>query len=119
MKTMPSDEELYDLADFYKIFGDSSRIKILFVLRQEEMGVQALADKIGMTQSAVSHQLKTLKSAGLVKNRRDGKTIIYSLADDHIVNILDMGLEHIEEEQKLCKPIKDLHDIKLCKLKYI
>jgi len=98
MKTMPSDEELYDLADFYKIFGDSSRIKILFVLRQEEMGVQALADKIGMTQSAVSHQLKTLKSAGLVKNRRDGKTIIYSLADDHIVNILDMGLEHIEEE---------------------
>lgn len=98
MKTMPSDEELYDLADFYKIFGDSSRIKILFVLRQEEMGVQALADKISMTQSAVSHQLKTLKSAGLVKNRRDGKTIIYSLADDHIVNILDMGLEHIEEE---------------------
>ena len=98
MKTMPSDEELYDLADFYKIFGDSSRIKILFVLRQEEMGVQALADKIGMTQSAVSHQLKTLKSAGLVKNRRDGETIIYSLADDHIVNILDMGIEHIEEE---------------------
>lgn len=97
MKGMPSDEELYDLADFYKIFGDSSRIKILFVLRQEEMGVQALADKIGMTQSAVSHQLKTLKSAGLVKNRRDGKTIIYSLADDHIVNILDMGIDHINE----------------------
>ena len=97
MRHMPSDEELYDLADFYKIFGDSSRIKILFVLRQEEMGVQALADKIGMTQSAVSHQLKTLKSAGLVKNRREGKTIIYSLADDHIVNILDMGIEHINE----------------------
>jgi len=97
MRHMPSDEELYDLADFYKIFGDSSRIKILFVLRQEEMGVQALADMIGMTQSAVSHQLKTLKSAGLVKNRREGKTIIYSLADDHIVNILDMGIEHINE----------------------
>lgn len=97
MRHMPSDEELYDLADFYKIFGDSSRIKILFVLRQEEMGVQALADLIGMTQSAVSHQLKTLKSAGLVKNRREGKTIIYSLADDHIVNILDMGIEHINE----------------------
>lgn len=98
MKTFPSDEVLYDLADFYKIFGDSSRVKILFVLRQQEMGVQALADKVGMTQSAVSHQLKTLKSANLVRSRRDGKMIYYSLADDHIVNILDMGIEHICEE---------------------
>ena len=97
MNKLPSDEELYDLADFYKIFADSSRVKILFVLRQEELGVQALADRVGMTQSAVSHQLKTLKSANLVKNRRDGKMIYYSLADNHIVNILDMGIEHINE----------------------
>lgn len=97
MTKLPTDEEIYDLADFYKIFGDSSRIKILFTLRQEEMGVLALADKVGMTQSAVSHQLKNLKSADLVKSRRDGKMIYYSLADDHIVNILDMGLEHINE----------------------
>ena len=97
MNEFPQDEELYDLADFYKMFSDSSRVKILFVLRHEEMGVQALADRIGMTQSAVSHQLKILKSADLVKNRRDGKMIYYSLADAHIATILDMGLEHINE----------------------
>lgn len=97
MRTVPPDEVLYDLADFYKIFGDSSRVKILFVLRRQETGVQALADEVGMTQSAVSHQLKTLKSANLVRSRRDGKMIYYSLADDHIVTILDMGIEHINE----------------------
>lgn len=97
MRTVPTDEVLYDLADFYKIFGDSSRVKILFVLRRQEMGVQALADEVGMTQSAVSHQLKTLKSANLVRSRRDGKMIYYSLADDHIATILDMGIDHISE----------------------
>lgn len=97
MRAVPTDEVLYDLADFYKIFGDSSRVKILFVLRRQEMGVQALADEVGMTQSAVSHQLKTLKSANLVRSRRDGKMIYYSLADDHITTILDMGIEHISE----------------------
>jgi len=94
---MPSEEEIYDLSDFFKIFGDSTRIKILSVLRQGESGVQALADKVEMSQSAVSHQLNTLRLANLVKKRRDGKTILYSLADDHIATILDVGLEHINE----------------------
>ena len=94
---MPSEEEIYDLSDFFKIFGDSTRIKILSVLRQGESGVQALADKVEMSQSAVSHQLNTLRLANLVKKRREGKTIFYSLADDHIATILDMGLEHINE----------------------
>ena len=94
---MPSDEMLYDLADFYKIFGDSTRIKILCVLRSREMCVQELADAVGMTQSAISHQLRTLKQMDLVKNRREGKTIFYSLADSHISGIIDMGLEHINE----------------------
>lgn len=95
---MPTEEQLIDLADFYKIFGDYSRIKILFVLRHEELSVQALADRVGMTQSACSHQLKNLKAMDLVVARRDGKAIYYSLADDHIATILDMGLEHINEE---------------------
>ncbi|MCR5800219.1 MAG: metalloregulator ArsR/SmtB family transcription factor [Lachnospiraceae bacterium] len=94
---MPSEEEIYDLSDFFKIFGDSTRIKILSVLRQGESGVQSLADKVEMSQSAVSHQLNTLRLANLVKKRREGKTIFYSLADDHIATILDMGLEHINE----------------------
>lgn len=94
---IPNDETLYDLADFYKIFGDSTRIKILCVLRSKEMCVQELADAVGMTQSAVSHQLRTLKQTDLVKNRREGKTVYYSLADGHISGIIDMGLEHINE----------------------
>lgn len=94
---IPSDETLYDLADFYKIFGDSTRIKILCVLRSKEMCVQELADAVGMTQSAISHQLRTLKQTDLVKNRREGKTVYYSLADNHISGIIDMGLEHINE----------------------
>ena len=92
-----NDETLYELADFYKIFGDSTRIKILCVLRSKEMCVQELADAVGMTQSAVSHQLRTLKQTDLVKNRREGKTVYYSLADGHISGIIDMGLEHINE----------------------
>lgn len=95
---MPAEEDLYDLADFYKVFGDTTRIKILYVLRCSEMCVCDLAETLKMTQSAISHQLRVLKQMDLVKNRRDGKTIYYSLADSHIEGILDMGLEHINEE---------------------
>lgn len=94
---MPADELLIDLADLYKVFGDYSRIRIMYILLQEELCVQDIADALGMTQSAVSHQLKTLKQSKLVKARRDGKSIFYSLADDHVRIILDMGREHLEE----------------------
>ena len=86
-----------DLADLFKVFGDSSRIKILYKLLESEYCVQDLADSLAMTQSAVSHQLKVLKMNKLIKNRRDGKQIFYSLADDHVSTILAMGKEHIEE----------------------
>lgn len=94
---MPDDEKIYDLADFFKIFGDSTRIKILYVLLCSEMCVCDLAETLHMTQSAISHQLRVLKQMALVKNRRDGKTIYYSLSDGHISTILSQGLEHIEE----------------------
>ncbi len=93
----PSEELLIDLADLYKVFGDYSRIRIMYVLRQEEMCVQDIADTLDMTQSAVSHQLKILKQNKLVSARRDGKSIFYSLADHHVSSILDMGKEHLEE----------------------
>ena len=88
---------LYDLAELYKIFGDSTRIRILYVLFEAEMCVGDLAQVLNMTTSAISHQLKVLKQAHLVKYRRDGKTVFYSLADDHVRSILDQGLEHISE----------------------
>lgn len=91
------DEKLYDLAELFKVFGDSTRIRILFVLFEKEIGVTDLAEELNMTQSAVSHQLKVLKQAKLVKARRDGKSMIYSLADEHVRTIIAMGLEHIEE----------------------
>lgn len=94
---MPTDELLTDLGDLFKVFGDSTRIKILYSLFEEEMCVCAIADLLNMTQSAVSHQLKTLKDAKLVSNRREGKTIYYSLADDHVKTIIGMGFEHITE----------------------
>ena len=94
---IPVEEDLYDLADFFKVFGDTTRIKILYVLRVSEMCVCDIAESLSMTQSAISHQLRVLKQMDLVKNRREGKTIFYSLADDHIAGILDMGLEHIQE----------------------
>lgn len=96
-KQIPREEDLYDLADFFKVFGDTTRIKILYVLRFSEMCVCELADTLKMTQSAISHQLRVLKQMDLVKARRDGKAIFYSLADDHIAIILDVGLEHINE----------------------
>ena len=95
--SMPDEETVMDLANFYKVFGDVTRIKILYALLQAESCVCAIAEVIGMTQSAVSHQLRTLKQMKLVKNRREGKTIYYSLADSHIQTILSHGMEHIKE----------------------
>lgn len=94
---MPPEEELLDLAEFFKVFGDGTRLKILYVLLSAEMCVYDIAAVLGMSQSAISHQLRVLKQMDLVKNRREGKTIFYSLADSHIVTILSQGLDHIEE----------------------
>ena len=96
-RTMPEDEILYDLAELFKIFGDSTRIKILYVLFEEELCVCDIAQTLSMTQSAISHQLRILKQSGLVKNRREGKQVFYSLADDHVRTIIAQGREHIEE----------------------
>ena len=96
-ETMPDEEVLYDLAELFKIFGDSTRIKILYVLFQSEMCVCDIAQLLNMSQSAISHQLRVLKQSHLVKYRRDGKTIFYSLADSHVQTILNQGLEHIGE----------------------
>ena len=95
---MPDEELLYDLAELYKVFGDSTRIKILYVLFEAPMCVCDIAQLLGMTQSAISHQLRVLKNSKLVANRRDGKSIIYSLADDHVRTILNQGMNHITEE---------------------
>ena len=97
-ETMPDETELYDLAELFKVFGDSTRIRILFVLFEAEVCVCDLAQALNMTQSAISHQLKILKQNKLVKNRREGKSIFYSLADDHVRTIIAMGREHIEED---------------------
>ena len=94
---LPPDEELYDLAELFKIFGDSTRIKILYALLEGELCVCDIAKLMEVTQSAVSHQLRVLKSSKLVKFRREGKTVYYSLADEHVVRILSQGMEHIEE----------------------
>ena len=94
---MPEEEKLYDLAELFKIFGDTTRIRILYVLFEAEMCVCDIAEVLSMTQSAISHQLRLLKQAKLVKNRREGKTVYYSLADDHVRTIIDQGMEHIEE----------------------
>lgn len=96
--TMPDENELYDLAELFKVFGDSTRIRILFVLFEAEVCVCDLAEVLHMTQSAVSHQLKILKQNKLVKSRREGKSIFYSLADDHVKTIIAQGMEHIEED---------------------
>ena len=95
---MPDEDDLYDLAELYKVFGDSTRIRILFVLFEAEVCVCDLAKALNMTQSAISHQLRILKQNKLVKSRRDGKSIFYSLADEHVRTIIDQGREHIEED---------------------
>ena len=95
--TMPEETELYDLAELFKVFGDSTRIRILCVLSCSEMCVCDLAQTLDMTQSAISHQLRLLKQMKLVVNRREGKTVFYSLADSHIKTIMNQGMEHIRE----------------------
>ena len=96
-KLQPAEGLLNELADFYKVFGDATRVKILCVLLESEMCVCDLAELLGMTQSAISHQLRVLKQMQLVKFRRDGKTVFYSLSDNHIQTILAQGMEHICE----------------------
>ncbi len=98
MKLSPGDEMICDLADLFKIFGDTTRMRILYALWESEMCVCALAEYLGMTQSAISHQLKVLKQNRLVGSRREGKTIIYFLADDHVRTIVAQGWEHLTEK---------------------
>lgn len=97
---MPEDTDLYDLAELFKIFGDTTRIKILSALFEEEMCVCDIAYLLNMTQSAISHQLRVLKQARLVKNRKDGKVVFYSLDDEHVKSIMDQGLIHVYENKK-------------------
>lgn len=94
---MPKDEMLYDLAELYKVFGDTTRIKILYALFEAELCVCDIAQLLGMSQSAISHQLRVLKQNRLVKFRRDGKTVFYSLADEHVKTIINNGMDHICE----------------------
>ena len=94
---MPPEEQLFDLAELFKVFGDSTRVRILFVLFEAEMCVCDIAQLLGMSQSAISHQLAVLKKAKLVKYRREGKTVFYSLADSHVETILGQGMEHVNE----------------------
>ena len=96
-QVLPPDEVLSDLADLFKIFGDSTRIKILYALLRSELCVCDIADLLGLTQSAISHQLRILKQNQLVKSRRDGRAVFYSLADDHVKAIINQGLEHVSE----------------------
>ena len=97
-KEMPGEDTLYDLTELFRIFGDSTRIRILFVLFEAEVCVCDLAAALSMTQSAISHQLRILKQNKLVKCRREGKSVFYSLADDHVRSIIAQGREHIEED---------------------
>ncbi|MCR5768120.1 MAG: metalloregulator ArsR/SmtB family transcription factor [Lachnospiraceae bacterium] len=94
---LPLEDEMYDLAELFKCFGDSTRIRILCVLLEGEFCVNDIAETLNMTQSAVSHQLKLLKQAKLIAGKREGKQIQYSLADEHVRSIINLGLEHIEE----------------------
>ena len=96
--SLPEDEVLYDLAELFKVFGDSTRIKIICALFQAEMCVCDIAALLGMNQSAISHQLRVLKQTRLVKNRKEGKVVYYSLDDDHVKGIFDQGLEHLYEK---------------------
>ncbi len=96
-KTMPVEEEIYDVAELFKVLGDQTRVKILFTLIKDEMCVCDIAELLEMSQSAISHQLRVLKQARLVKYRREGKTVYYSVSDEHVAVILNMGIEHISE----------------------
>ncbi len=94
---MPPEDEMADMAELFKVFGDSTRIKILYILSESELCVCDIAELLSMTQPAISYQLKVLKQAKLVKNRREGKTVFYSLADKHVETIIGMAKEHLEE----------------------
>lgn len=96
-RRLPDEEDLLDLADLFKVFGDSTRVKILCALWESELCVCDIAALLGMTKSAISHQLRILKQSKLIKNRRDGKVVYYSLDDDHVKNIFSQGLTHISE----------------------
>ena len=95
--SIPLDEEVSDIADFFKVFGDSTRLKILFLLERGELPVHTIAETLGMQQSTISQQLKLLRASRLVRHRKDGRSIHYSLNDDHIARILSLGVEHYEE----------------------
>ncbi len=97
-KRMPKDEDIYDLSDFFKVLGDSTRMKIIWALDESEMCVCDIAVLLNMTKSAISHQLRALRNANLVKFRREGKTVYYSLKDDHVRDIYEIGMEHIKEK---------------------
>jgi len=97
LEKMPDEEILYDLAELFKVFGDTTRVKILCALFESEMCVCDIAALLNMTQSAISHQLRVLKSAKLVKNRKSGKVVYYSLSDEHVKHIFDQGLAHVTE----------------------
>ena len=97
MDVMPQGDELQQLAEFFRVFGDSTRIRILYALSQSELCVCDIATLLGMSQSAISHQLRFLKQARLVKSRKNGKTVYYALCDDHIQTILAQGIAHVQE----------------------
>ena len=99
LRQMPADETLYDLAELFKVFGDSTRIKILYALFEAELCVCDIARLLTLSQTAVSHQLRVLKSSKLVKARKDGKNVFYALSDDHVRSIIGQGMEHIEEDR--------------------
>ena len=94
---MISEDNIYNLAELFKVFGDSTRIRILLLLQEKEANVNEIANELNMNQSAISHQLKNLKQSKLIKNRREGQTIYYSLVEDHVYKIIEMGLAHVEE----------------------
>ena len=97
--TFPKEEMLFDLADFYKIFGDTTRVKILYALDKSELCVCDISVLLGMSVSAVSHQLRALRDSDLVRTKREGKIVYYSLADEHVKSILECGIEHIKEKE--------------------
>ena len=97
LENLPADEILYDLAELFRMFGDTTRIKILYALFESELCVGDIAQLLNLSQSSVSHQLRILKDSKLVKFRREGKIMFYSLADDHVRTIMKIGMDHVEE----------------------
>lgn len=100
-KNLPDEDVIYNLAELFKVFGDTTRVRILCVLFESELCVNDIAALLGMTQSAISHQLSVLKSSKLVKSRKSGKSVFYSLDDDHIKHIFDQGLAHVTEQSNI------------------